>query len=99
MQLEKRIFDMIDSDIDTFFIHFPEYALQCRMYALLCRHSTSEEFQTFQRFCLTSSPSEFKYFAVFLAEKLQIETKNLDNVVERLISGISCYFPDLLFCH
>ena len=94
---EARIFEMIDNDINTFFVNFPEYALQCRMYALLCRHSVSEEFRTFQRFCLTSSPSEFKFFAVFFAEKLQIETKGLDNVAEQLTSGIPCYFPDLLY--
>ena len=94
---EARIFKMIDNDINTFFVNFPEYALQCRMYALLRRHSVSEEFRTFQKFCLTSSPSEFEYFAVFFAEKLQIETIKLDEVVERLTSGIPCYFPDLLF--
>lgn len=94
---EALIFTMIDNDINTFFANFPEYALQCRMYALLRRHSVSEDFKTFQRFCLTSLPTDFKYFAVFFAEKLQIETENLDSVVKQLTSGIPDYFPDLLY--
>ena len=94
---ENRINSAINGYINLFFRHFPEYSLQCRMYALLRRHSSTEDFEAFQRFCLTASPSDFKYFAAFFAQRMQFETDNVDDVVIRLTSGIPCYFPDLLY--